>query len=75
MPVRSWTTGRVTGLGLSTVYGIVKQTGGYVFVDSEPGEGATFSIYLPRYYPSGDVVVETPAPTSLVEKKGSKILP
>jgi two-component system cell cycle sensor histidine kinase/response regulator CckA len=41
--------GAGTGLGLSTVYGIVTQTGGFVQVDSVVGQGATFSIFLPRY--------------------------
>ncbi|WP_407966145.1 response regulator [Bartonella sp. C271] len=48
--------GKGTGLGLSMVYGIIKQTGGYIYCDSQEGEGTTFHIFLPRYIPmSGEI--------------------
>jgi two-component system cell cycle sensor histidine kinase/response regulator CckA len=57
--------GAGTGLGLSTVYGIVSQTGGFVEVKSRLGEGTSFSIYLPQHQASEEAVEEQAAPVEI----------
>jgi two-component system, cell cycle sensor histidine kinase and response regulator CckA len=57
--------GSGTGLGLSTVYGIVKQTGGFIFVDSQPDHGAVFQIYLPRHYAVEGAAAARPEPDTI----------
>jgi two-component system cell cycle sensor histidine kinase/response regulator CckA len=67
--------GKGTGLGLSTVYGIVKQTGGFIYVDSEADKGTSFHIFLPRHHAEQDLQSDTAGASSAAREASAEAKP
>jgi two-component system, cell cycle sensor histidine kinase and response regulator CckA len=65
--------GKGTGLGLATVYGVIKQSGGWIWVESEPGKGTRFEVYLPRAR-GAEEPLSAPAKLALPVSRGETIL-